>query len=484
MPSAVTNIVGNNYSSFNGLWSFTSPSSPGMWHPQSLAYEPRAGIAYRLNDKTSLRAGYALYFTPTEYLFTTAPVSGFEDIEFLEPPLFGVTGYQYAAGLQNGIPQATLSNPFPASSPLAPIAGRAGGSNTGRGGSPLIWYPQNMQKEYNHRFNIQIQRELPGEIVASLSYFANIGNQHYNQALNNIDPRLEVQYQGQLNTPVNNPFYHYQNPTLVPGPWYNQPTLPLSNLLTKYPMYGQLYQIGVRGAGEHYNSVEAQVQKRFSRGYNFLFAYVYIREQVQQFNNDLETYLNQLVWQESNQPHHRFTAAGTYELPIGRGKTYLANMPRIADAVIGGWQVTGVITYNTGNYPRFTTALNVTGNPCLSNPTPQAWFNASAFSLPTGYNIQNNPIQYSCLTGPKFFDLDASILKNFHITEKVSAQLKMTAYNATNKLNRGDPNTDINSGNFGQALYQGSPGGTFGAQTAGYGNQSGRQVELGFRIFF
>ena len=103
-----------------------------MWHAPNLAYEPRAGIAYRLNDKTSLRAGYALYYTPTEYLFTSAPVSGFEDIEFLEPPLFGVTGYQYAAALQNGVPQATLSNPFPASSPLVPIPGRAGGKKQKR----------------------------------------------------------------------------------------------------------------------------------------------------------------------------------------------------------------------------------------------------------------------------------------------------------------------------------------------------------------
>lgn len=483
MPAAVTNLVGNNYTSFNGLWSFTSPSHPGMWHAPNLAYEPRAGIAYRLNDKTSLRAGYAIYFTPTEYLFTAAPVSGFEDIEFLEPPLFGVTGYQYAAGLQNGVPQETLSNPFPATSPLVPIAGRAGGSNTGRGGSPLIWYPQNMQKEYNQRFNVQIQRELPGQIVASFSYFANLGNQHYNQALNNINPLLEEQYQGQLNTQVSNPFYHYLNPTLVPGPLYSQQTVPLSSLLTKYPLYGPLYQIGVRGAAEHYNSLEAQVQKRFSHGYNFLFAYVYIRERTQQFTNDLQTYQNQLTWQDSNQPHNRFTAAGEYELPFGHGKTFLASMPRVADAIIGGWQVSGVMTYTTGDYPRFG-SLIVTGNPCVSNPTPSHWFDTSVFQLPTGYKIQTNPLQYSCLTGPSFFDLDASILKNFHLTERVQMQLKMTAYNATNKLNRGDPNTDINSGNFGQALYQGSPGGAFGAQTAVYGNQSGRQIELGAKIFF
>ena len=483
MPAAVTDIVGNNYTSFNGLWSFTSPSHPSMWHAQNLAYEPRFGVAYRLNDKTSLRFGYALYFTPTEYLFTSTPVSGFEDIEFLEPPFFGVTGYQYAASLQNGVPQENLSNPYPASSPLVPIAGRSAGSNVGRGGSPLVWYPQNMQKEYNNRFNIQIQHELPGQVVASLSYFANLGNQHYNQALNTVDPRIRERYQGALNAQVTNPFYQYQNPTLIPGPLYSQQTVPLSSLLTKYPLYGPLYQIGVRGAGERYNSIEALVQKRFSRGYNFLFAYVYIREKVQQFTNDLQTYENQLVWQDSNQPHHRVTADATYEFPIGRGKAYFSNMSRVADALVGGWQLTGVLTYNTGDYPRFG-SLIVTGNPCVSNPSPGRWFDTSAFQLPTGYKIQTNPLQYSCLEGPSFVNLDASILKNFHVTERVQGQLKMTAYNALNKLNRGDPNTNFNDANFGKALYQGSPGGAFGAQTAVFGNQSGRQVELGVRLFF
>jgi hypothetical protein len=240
----------------------------------------------------------------------------------------------------------------------------------------------------------------------------------------------------------------------------------------------------VLGAGEQYKDVEVKIQKRFSHGYNFLFGYIYIREKTQGFWNDLETYENQLVWQDSNQPHHRVTAAFTYELPLGKGKTYLASLPTVANAIIGGWQITGLITYTSGDYPRFTQALNVNGNPCVSNPTPQAWFNKSVFSLPSGYAIQSNPVQYSCLTGPSFFDLDASLLKNFHITERVQGQLKMTAYNATNRLNRGDPDTTFSDADFGQALFQGSPGGQFGAQTAVYGNQSGRQVELGFKLIF
>ena len=233
-----------------------------------------------------------------------------------------------------------------------------------------------------------------------------------------------------------------------------------------------------------YNSLELRAQKRFSHGYNFLVSYVYIRERNQLFQNDLQTYLNQLNWQDSNQPHNRITAASSYELPFGKGKAFLSSLPRAADALIGGWQITGQLTYTSGDYPRFTQALIVTGNPCVSNPTPQKWFNTSAFSLPTGYQIQTNPMQYSCLTGPKFFDIDASLLKNFHITERVQAQLKMSAYNATNRLNRGDPDTNINDSSFGQALYQGSPGGTFGAQAATFGNDFGRQVEIGFKVFF
>jgi hypothetical protein len=93
-------------------------------------------------------------------------------------------------------------------------------------------------------------------------------------------------------------------------------------------------------------------------------------------------------------------------------------------------------------------------------------------------------LQYGCLTGPKFWTLDANLSKSFNITERIHAELKIAAYNATNRLNRGDPDTGVNDSNFGQALYQGSPGGIFGAQGATYGNQSGRQAELGLKIIF
>jgi hypothetical protein len=486
MPAQALAIVGPNFYSFNGLWNFTSSSHPGMWNAPKLNLQPRFGIAYRVNDTTAVRFGYAMYTIPTEFNFTPAPVSGFEDVNFLEPPFFGMTGFQNTAPLLNGIPQQTISNPYPANNPLLPIPGKSAGTNVGRGGSPLLWYPQSFEKAYNHRLNVTVEHQFPGQLVASLTYFTNFGNQHYNRSFNSIDPSIEEKFQNTLNTTtVNNPFYRYLSPTLLPGPLFNQPTVPLRSLLTKYPLYGPLYEIGVLGASERYTDVELKVQKRFSKGYNFLFGYIYIREKAQTNTfNDLTVFQNQLLWQTSNQPRHRITAAGTYELPLGRGKTFFSSTPRAVDVVIGGWQITGEATFNSGDYPRFPNLI-VSGNPCKNVPKG-FYFNPSVFSpLPANtYVLRTNPLQYSCLTGPTFFDLDASLLKNFHITERIQGQLKMTAYNATNKLNLGDPETNVSAGNFGQALYQGSPAGEFAGQTATYGNQAGRQVELGLKLFF
>jgi hypothetical protein len=486
MPAEVTNIVGPNYTSFAGIWNFTSSDHPGMWNAPKVNLQPRFGAAYRINDRTAIRFGYAMYTVPTEYNFTPAPVSGFEDVNFLEPPFFGMTGYQYTAPLLNGKPQQTISDPYPASNPLVPIAGKSTGTNVGRGGSPLLWYPKYFEKAFNNRINITVEHQLPAQMVASLTYFVNFGNQHYNRALNTLNPAIQQQYSPtELSNPVANPFYHYGSQTLLPGPLYNQQTVPLSSLLVKYPLYGQLYEIGTRGTEERYQDLEFRLQKRFSQGYNFLFGYVFIKERAEiNTFNDQTLYSNEFLWQDSDQPHHRIISAGTYELPFGRGKRYLSSIPRVADAVIGGWQVTGLFTFTSGSFPRFSNLI-VSSDPCQNVPSGY-YFNPSAFSaLPANtYVLRTNPLQYSCIVGPNFINLDATLQKDFHITERVRAQLKMTAYNATNRLNYGPPTVDFNAPDFGQSIYQGAPQGQFAGQTATYGNQAGRQVELGFRVTF
>ncbi len=84
--------------------------------------------------RTVLRFGYARFLTPYELNIDQAPVSGYETVGFLEPPFLGLTGVQNTAPLLQGVPQQTISNPFPANNPLLPILGKGFGTNLGRGG--------------------------------------------------------------------------------------------------------------------------------------------------------------------------------------------------------------------------------------------------------------------------------------------------------------------------------------------------------------
>jgi hypothetical protein len=499
MPQLATNLVGNNFYQYDGAWSFTSVGHPGMWNAQKLALAPRFGVAYRVNDKTALRFGYARYVQPIELDFTHAPLSGFEDINILEPPFYGESANQSTLPLQNGIPQQTFSNPFPTNlNPLIPIQGTSGGAATGRGStSGLLWYPPNSRQPYNDRLNLTLQHEFPGQVVASATYFSNFGNQQYSREVNAVNPQIGAQYgTAFLQQSVGNPFYHYlNNPALIPGNLYNTPTVQLQQLLVPYPQYGPLFEIGVLGASERYNSTELKVQKRFSQGYNFLVSYVYIREEQQNFANSLAEYNNVLSWQDSDQPRHHFNVAFTYELPFGKGRTFFASANRAVDSVIGGWQITALSTFMSGDYPRFNNTQNgagpiyspvtINGNPCVSNPTPQSWFNTSVVPLASNSSaIVPFNVQFGCLVGPSFWDVDASLLKSFNITERIHSQLKISAYNTFNRLNRGDPNLNPGDANYGTNLYQGSPGGTYGAQIATPANVTGRQMEIGLRISF
>ncbi len=155
----------------------------------------------------------------------------------------------------------------------------------------------------------------------------------------------------------------------------------MGSLLVPYPQYGGLYEMGVLGARERYHSVELKAQKAFSKGYNFLVSYVYIREKTQTNGflngstfNDLDAYQNNLDYQNSNQPHHRFNIASTWELPFGKGRAFLNATPRpwMRSSEAGRWPVFP-LSY-PGDYPQFGNLI-VTGSPCVSNPTPQHWFN-------------------------------------------------------------------------------------------------------------
>ncbi|MEP6714964.1 MAG: hypothetical protein ABJC09_05280 [Terriglobia bacterium] len=150
-------------------------------------------------------------------------------------------------------------------------------------------------------------------------------------------------------------------------------------------------------------------------------------------------------------------------------RTFLGNTPAIVDGVLGGWQIAGSWTANSGPYLEFP-ALAVSGDPTISNPTPAKWFDTSKFAQQSPYVVQTNPDHFRDLRGPLYWDIDATLSKRFKITEKVGTELKAESYNLTNRLNRANPDLSVTSPTFGQSLRQ--------SVTVG------RQIELGLRIIF
>ena len=118
------------------------------------------------------------------------------------------------------------------------------------------------------------------------SYFTNFGHQLYNKALNNIDPKLQLQYQNQLNETVPNPFYHYLTRPSCQGRCTTSRRFRWARCWCPIRSIPALAEFGHCCAGERYNSLELRAQKVFSKGYNFLFSYVYIRERSQIYFND------------------------------------------------------------------------------------------------------------------------------------------------------------------------------------------------------
>jgi hypothetical protein len=490
IPASITSMLNVPYS-WTGSWVFTSSSNPGVWNSQKLVLMPRVGVAIRINDLTSLRFGYARYVTPSEMNYTGPPYGSFEAVNFMQPLYPGYDKQQSPLPLANGIPQAVVSNPFPAgANPLVAPGGRDQGAVVGLGTPNIGWNGSDYTRPVNDRFNLSLSHQLPSHIIVDATGFANFShNLNYAYNLNQVDPRIIYQYKGATSVTVPNPFYNYLTPQQFSGQLRNLATVPITQLLVQRPQYGNLWEAFKPGAHEEYFSLDLKAQRPFSNGFNFLTGYSYIREKTQVlgtgtnqapqvagtgawFLDPLNNYLDQLTYLDSPNPHHRVTIAGTYQLPLGKGRHFLTNTSRVLDGVVGGWQVIGAWYFQSGDYLRFGGLATTCSDPAISDPTPAHWFNTSCFSVLPPYTPRTNPDHYSDLRGPIFWDMQASLSKQFALTsERLKAELRISAYNLTNRLNRADPSTTVNDSAFGQSLRQ-------------YANYTGRQMEFGLRIRF
>jgi hypothetical protein len=452
---------GNMNHKYNGAWNYTDENSSGMYTPPRNLFLPRVGLALRLNDKTALRAGYARYAIPLQAVFAYA---------WTFPSNDGFGAETNALPVLQGVPQSVLSDPFPVDgNPLILPVGKSRGRYTNLGSS-ATWVPDTFPAPVNDRMHISIERQFGSALKFDGTYFVNLGhnlppegqggNLGAGRALNMSDPQLAYTYKTALDRTIPNPFYQYLTPELFPGPLRNQRTVTIGSLLKPYPQYGALTEAMMGGIENRYHSIQLRAQRSFDRGFSFLVGYNYNREETGAFFNAPDQYANVLTMIPGSNPRHRISAAGTYELPFGKGRPFLSNVHPIVNGILGGWSTSSIFQWNAGSFLRFGQMI-VEGDPRLDDPTREKWFNTAAFRRAEANTPRLNPFQYDGLTGPGFGNLDTTLSKRFRVTERVSLELRMEAYNLTNSFMPANPNVDVNSSLFGRSTNQANRGREF-----------------------
>ncbi|MGH9663376.1 MAG: hypothetical protein ACRD9L_03005, partial [Bryobacteraceae bacterium] len=345
---------------YNGAWVFTDSSHRKPFVTQKNILLPRIGVAIRVNDKTAVNLGFARYAVPVIVGQGTTSANTLAACRWC--PGFNQTSNPLP--LVEGRPQAYLSNPFPAgSNPLQLPIGKSLGAYTNVG-NPANWPNQDYLQQINDRVNFTIMRELPGQFKVDVTWFMNIGRHvPHDRRVNMADPQLGYTYKAQLSQNISNPFYNYLTPDVFPGDLRNQPTVTRGSLLEPYPQYGVLTMNNISDWRSRYQALQLRVQRTYSAGASVLFAYNYNHERNEAyFNNDTE-YVDQVFWLPSNNARHRATIAGSYELPVGKGKRVGAGMHPILNAAFGGWQISGIYTFRSGEFLRFTNQMDFEGDP-------------------------------------------------------------------------------------------------------------------------
>ena len=269
------------------------------------------------------------------------------------------------------------------------------------------------------------------------------------------DPNIGYALNAQLSQNIPNPFYNYLTPNVFPGVLRNQPTVAKGSLLRPYPQYGGDLTVNNEGDWRsRYQALQLRVQRSYAAGASVLFAYNYNQERNEGYFNAPQQYVNQVFWLGSNNPRHRATIAGTYDFPVGKGKKFGSSMHPILNAAVGGWQLSGIYSYRSGEFLRFNQMDYSGADPHIDNPGPQKWFNTDAFKVATPFTPRLNPFQFDGVTGPVFWNMDGTISKTFPIKERYKLEFRFEAYNLTNSLMWANPVMVVDNSLFGRSTAQ------------------------------
>jgi len=433
-------------------------------------FGPRVGFAYQLtgDGKTVLRGGYGLFYFLDR--------GGISNQLAQNPPFAGQNQVSYSNGFR-----ITLSGSLPCQ-PTCTQAELVATNATG----PLptgdftdldLTNPTNVsvvsvlsdnRTPFVSQWNLQVQRQLGNNSSVSLAYVGTHGN-HLTRNYN-----ANQQLYGQSSDGTN----------------------PDRSL---YPQLGSITVQDNRGSSI-YNSLQAQYERRFTNGFQFLGAFTWSKA-IDDSCGDADACAPQLYTDyalerglSSIDQNYTMVLSSLYELPFGRGKRWGHDWSRALDLIGGGWQINGIYSLQAGLPFSVTVDGNPGGNPGTTradrvgpvgvNPGDiNNYIDGAGFAVPAATTYPDGSVTFDApgtsgrniLRGPGSSNIDLAIFKNFSITEKLKAQFRAQAYNLTNTPHFANPNADFSHPAF--------PGGNFG-QITGTIPFSYRQMELALRITF
>ncbi|MBI3211055.1 MAG: TonB-dependent receptor [Candidatus Solibacter usitatus] len=419
--------------------------SRGLWASNKRNFSPRAGLAYTFNKDTVLRAGYGIFYLPQGADVAAARQAGFARSTALNP------------SLDNGLTfTGTLRNPFP-DGYLTPL-GSAGGLSTNLGNAMSPFNPI-QPHSYSQRWSVSVQRTLAKSFLIETSY---VGTHIVRMAIGQQADTIPRQYFSTsmerdqrvidlLSTQVRNPFF-----PLLPGTGLAGTNVARSQLLRPMPQFTGI-NIDQPAGYSAYHSFQFRLERRFTSGLAIQTNYTWSKLlEATNFLNEFET-SPQKVISAADRPQV-FQLTGIYELPTGRGKTFLAGARGWQQHLVGGWQVQATHQAQSGPPIGFGNIL-FRGNLAdlvlpVSDRWVTRWFNTNAgFEKDTAKQLASNVRTFpSRLTGLRAKGLNnwnISASKNFRITEGVRFQFRSEWLNATNHTHMPAPNNAPTSTLFG-----------------------------------
>ena len=429
---------------FNG-----NGSRRGIYNTSYTNVAPRIGFSQKLTSRLVARGGYGIFFSPQWFGGGYTP--GFSQ------------STNYSGSVNNGVTlSSSLSNPFPTG--LLLPQGRSLGALQDVGQSTTA-IPGDRRSPYVQNYSLGVQYAFTPNDVLTATFVGNHGTKLLMSSFNHSQLNPSFYSLGAaLNDQVANPFYGAVKSSSC---GLDQPTIARGHLLSPYPQYCSVSEPQAPVGFSIYNALQADYNHRFHAGLNVLVSYTYSKflDNISGTNNwayngdqGAQNYYDLTAEKsvDGSDTPHSLVVNYIYELPVGRDRHFGGHMNRGADAVIGGWQVSGISSFKSGfplsisggggaNLYGANVRPNIVGDFHTPNKSINQWFNPLAFQqVPSDfYGFGNAPRFISQLRAPGFQNWDIALQKYWHFTDRVRLQGRAEFYNAFNHANFYAPDTNL-----------------------------------------